>query len=150
MVQSFIWAGKLAISTIRPARAGLTKFCPMPPNICLATTMAATLPSAACHKGRLTGRLKASSRPVTTQERSPTVCGRFITERLSVSEATQAPTQTSSMASARQPNSQTEATAAGSRAMRTSSMMVRVDAPLCRWGEEDTIRDFSIQKTRPF
>ena len=55
--QLFISPGKLPIRTIRPSRAGLTKFWPSPPNICLATTMATTLPRAACQRGMVEGRL---------------------------------------------------------------------------------------------
>ena len=78
---------------MRAVRAGFTKFWPMPPNICLTTTMATTLPNTAMRGWMVAGRFKASSTPVTTQLRSPTVWGRFITLRqrnsLSTQEATQ-------------------------------------------------------------
>ena len=80
---------------------------------------------------------------MTTQERSPTVWGRFITARDSTAAAMAEATQISSTSSARQPKSHTEAIPAGASAMRTSSMMVRVFIPQCRWGEEDTIRVLS-------
>ena len=66
----------------------------------------------------------------------PTVWGRFITARDSTSAAMAEATQISSTSSARQPKSHTEAIPAGASAMRTSSMMVRVFIPQCRWGEE--------------
>ena len=144
--QLFISSGKLAMMTMRPMRAGLTKLWPSPPNICLATTMAATPPRAACHKGMVAGRLKASSSPVTTADKSPTVWGRFMTRRLKNSAATQEPTDTAMTAAARHPNSQTEAAAAGIRAMITSSMMLGVSMPQCRWGDDTTVNfDFSIR-----
>jgi hypothetical protein len=37
-------------STMRAVMAGLAKFCPMPPNNCLTTTMATMLPKAAIHE----------------------------------------------------------------------------------------------------
>ena len=58
--------------------AGFAKFLPIPPNSPLTTTMANTLPKAACHKGMETGRFKASKRPVTQAERSPTKTFVFI------------------------------------------------------------------------
>ena len=52
--------------------------------------------------------------------------------------------QTTSTTAARQPNSHTDITAAGIRAISTSSMMVRVVSPLWRWGEEVIINGCSI------
>lgn len=46
---------------------------------------------------------------MTTQDRSPTVWGRFITARAAASDSTAAATQVSSTANARQPKSQIEA-----------------------------------------
>ena len=114
---------------IRPVRAGLTKFCPIPPNICLTTTMAATLPKMAMRGLMVEGRFKASRMPVTTQLRSPTVWVRFITRRDRYSLATQAATQVRITTVARKPNRITEAIMAGVRAMITSSMIFWVVFP---------------------
>ena len=61
------------IRIILAVAAGLAKFCPIPPKSCFTTTIAITLPSAACQSGIVTGRLSAKIMPVTTAERSSTV-----------------------------------------------------------------------------
>ncbi len=66
------------IITIRPTSAGFMKLQPMPPNSCLAKTMAARSPTSSIQMGMLTGTLKATNMPVTTADRSETVTGRFI------------------------------------------------------------------------
>ena len=109
---------------IRAVSAGLTKFWPMPPNICLTTTMAATLPKTAIKGLMVTGRFKASRMPVTTQLRSPTVWGRFMALRHRYSLRMQAATQVRITTAARNPKRITEAIMAGVRAMITSSIMV--------------------------
>ena len=89
-----IEVGKETIITMRAVRAGLTKFWPMPPNICFTTTIATTAPKNTIHKGMLTGRLKANRIPVTTALRSVTVLSRFITLRQMYSSTTQESTET--------------------------------------------------------
>lgn len=54
-------------------RAGFIKFWPSPPKSIFTTSMANIPPTAPIHQGTLTGRFSASSRPVTTAERSPMV-----------------------------------------------------------------------------
>ena len=128
---------------MRAVRAGLTKFCPMPPNICLTTMMAAAQPNTAISGFRVTGRFRASRMPVTTQLRSPTVWGRFMTLRHRYSKRMQAATQVRISAAARMPNRMTEAIMAGVKAMITSSMMFWVVLPPLKWGEDETM-SFSI------
>ena len=128
---------------IRAVSAGFTKFWPMPPNICLTTTMAATLPNTAMRGLMVTGRFSASRMPVTTQLKSPTVWGRFITRRDRYSLRIQEATQVRMTTAARKPNKITEAIMAGQRAMITSSIMFWVVLPPLKWGEEDTM-SFSI------
>ncbi len=53
-------------STILAVIAGLTKFCPIPPNSCFTITIATKQPITAIQKGKLAGRLNASNTPVTT------------------------------------------------------------------------------------
>ncbi len=55
------------------ASAGFMKFCPRPPKSIFTTRMAKTPPSAAIHRGMVTGRFRANSSPVTTADRSVTV-----------------------------------------------------------------------------
>ena len=102
----------------------------MPPKRHLTSTMAKTLPRAPCHRGTLALRFRASSRPVTTALRSPTVWV-FLQIRLNRnSESTAAITQVRISHRALTPKITTPATAAGSRARITSSMMRRSLAPL--------------------
>ena len=82
----------------------------------------------------VTGRFSASKMPVTTQLRSPTVWGRFITRRHRYSLRTQVATQVRMTTAARKPNRITEATMAGTRAMMTSSIMFWVVLPPLKWG----------------
>ena len=73
----------------RPASAGFIKFCPMPPNSILATTMANTAPNAPIHRGALAGRFNASRSPVTTAEKSlmVTFCLQIFSKANSLSTA---------------------------------------------------------------
>ena len=64
MVHLVICAGKDTIRMMRPARAGLTKFCPMPPKNCLTTTMAMAEPSEMCIRDRLGGGTQHAGRAV--------------------------------------------------------------------------------------
>ena len=95
----------------------------MPPNICFTTTMATTLPNTAINGLMVTGRFSASKIPVTTQERSLTVWGRFIMRRDRYSLKMQEATQVRITAMARRPKITTEAIMAGVRARITSSMI---------------------------
>ena len=95
-----IAVGKETMRMILAVIAGLTKFWPSPPNICLTTTIATILPIAAIHKGRVDGRLSASIRPVTTAERSPSVPGRFMAFLERYSARTAVPTVVAVSASA--------------------------------------------------
>ena len=111
---------------MRAVRAGFTKFWPMPPNICFTTTIATTPPNAAIRGLMVTGRFRASKRPVTMQERSPTVWGRFMALRERYSLSTQLRMQTAITSRALGPKMTTDAMAAGQSPMITSSMMFRV------------------------
>ena len=80
--QFVICAGKDTSRNTRPVMAGLKTFWPMPPKGSLATQMATTAPMNTIQRGIADGRFSASSRPVTTADRSPTVEGRFISHRV--------------------------------------------------------------------
>ena len=112
--------------------------------------MAAMAPNTAMSGFSPAGRLKASRRPVTTALRSKTVFSRFITRRQMYSHKTQEATLTAMSSRAWGPKIMTEATAAGARAMITSSMSFWVVAPLLMWGEAETINFFSIYFFPPF
>ena len=118
-----IAVGKETISMILPAMAGLTKFCPIPPKNCFATTIAITEPIAAIQSGIETGRLNASISPVTTALRSPIVLWRFITFLAMYSERTLTLTVTAHTSSTRRPKSHTDAASAGISAIITLSIM---------------------------
>ena len=76
--------------------AGLKTFWPMPPKGSLATQIQTTAPMNTIHRGIEDGRFIASSRPVTTADRSPTVEGRFNIQRVTAhSSSTQEATLTS-------------------------------------------------------
>ena len=120
---------KASSRNTRAAMAGLTRFLPMPPKKPLTTTMANTPPRAHCHRGTLVLRFSASRRPVTTADRSPTVCF-FPAQRLNRnSDRTVDATQTRIVHRAEIPKITTPAMAAGIRAMITSSMIRRVEDP---------------------
>ena len=121
----------------RAVMAGLAKFRPMPPKTHFTKTMAKTLPRAACQRGTSARRFRASSRPVTTALRSPTVCVFLQTRLKRNSESTAKITQVRIIHRAGRPKRTTPAAEAGSRAMITSSMMRRSLAPLWIWGPED-------------
>ena len=109
--------------TMRPAMAGLAKFLPMPPNRHFTITMAKKEPMTACHRGMVTGRFMARSMPVITAERSETVFSFFMILSNRNSKITADRIVAAYTARARRPKMITEATAAGHRAMITSSMM---------------------------
>ena len=127
-------------SVIRAVMAGFAKFCPMPPKNCFTTTTATNAPITHIHSGIVTGRLKASSRPVATALRSPTVQDRFMIFLERYSNRTALPVQTAMTSAARRPKITTPAKAAGISAMITSSMMLRVVAWLFTCGEALTVR----------
>ena len=134
---------------MRAVSAGFTKFCPIPPNICLTTTIATTPPNAAISGLIETGRFIASRMPVTTQERSPTVWRRFITTRERYSLKMHDATDVRMITAARKPKIITEAIMAGVSAMMTSSMMLEVVSFAWKCGEDETISLF-ISLHRPF
>ena len=95
--------GKETSRTILAAIAGFAKFCPNPPNICLTTITAATLPIIPIQTGRVGGRFIPSRSPVTAAERSPTVTSFLkILHHMYSAPTAEATVQTSSN-SARQP-----------------------------------------------
>ena len=111
----------------------------MPPNRHFTTTIANIAPRAACQSGIVAGRFSARRRPVTAEERSPMVCS-FLQMRLNTnSESTAAAMQVSITIRLLNPNRITDATAAGSSAMSTSSMMERVVRGVNICGEEVTV-----------
>lgn len=90
--------------------------------------------------GVVTGQTKASRRPVTMADRSPTVQSSFITLRYAHSKNTQAAQETAQSIRERMPKNTQAPIRAGSSAMMTSSMMLRVDSLECAWGETETVR----------
>ena len=127
----------------RAVMAGFAKLCPSPPNRHLTITTANAAPMTHCHTGTLVLRFSASRRPVTTALRSPTVCLRPVTRLNRNSETTAPITHAASTGSAFTPKMTTEATAAGSSAIITSSMMRRLESLVWIWGAGERIR-FSI------
>lgn len=115
----------------RPARAGFMKFWPMPPKSCLTMMMAKKSPMIIHQYGVVTGQTKASRRPVTMADRSPTVQSSFITLRYAHSKNTQAAQETAQSIRERMPKNTQAPIRAGSSAMMTSSMMLRVDSLEC-------------------
>ena len=124
-VKFVITEAKETSSTMRAVMAGFAKFCPTPPKNCFTTTIATKAPITQIHSGVFTGRLNASSMPVITAVRSPTVLGRRITRRARYSNNTELPTHSAMSHAARKPNTATPAHAAGIRAMITSSITPR-------------------------
>ena len=114
---------------IRPVMAGLAKLQPMPPNSCLTITIATKQPTMAIQMGNPAGRFIASSRPVTAALKSEMVLVRLVILRNRYSNRIDTSTQMISSTRARVPNTRTEATTAGSSAMRTSRMTEVVEAP---------------------
>ena len=76
---------------------------------------------------------------MTTQLRSPTDWGFFISLRYSHSQKKQPATETAVSVRARRPNFMHATSSAGSMAMITSSMMDRVVSWLRIWGEDVAI-----------
>ena len=84
----------------------------------------------AIQMGNPAGRFIASSKPVTAALRSEMVLLRLVILRNRYSNRIEAATQTTSSSRARVPKTSTDATTAGSRAMRTSPMTEVVEALL--------------------
>ena len=115
----------------RAVIAGFTIFLPRPPKKHLTTTIAKTEPIAHCQSGTFVERLRARRRPVTTAEKSPTVCFFPIARLKRNSDATALTTQVRITQRAGRPKRITAAIEAGSIAIVTSSMMRDVEAPEC-------------------
>ena len=74
----------------RPAKAGLKRLFPKPPKDILAIPIATIEPMTTIHIGRLEGRLKASSMPVTTAEYGLSKAARPFNSRLDKSKLVEA------------------------------------------------------------
>ena len=122
----------------RAVAAGLAKFLPKPPNSILTMTMANTPPMRGRYHGARGGKLSPRMTPVTSAERSK-VSG-FLRMRLKIcSEAKQAAQESTTNSSEYRPKKRTPHTRQGSRAMSTSSMMRRVEAPSALCGAAATL-----------
>ena len=73
LVQVVIATGNDASKNALPARAGLTKLLPIPPNTIFTTIIENTPPNIHIHHGSDACTLNASNKPVTTAEKSPMV-----------------------------------------------------------------------------
>ncbi len=94
--------------------------------------MATRAPITTIHHGMVTGRLNASSTPVTAAERLFTVSGPRTRKRwIRYSNATQLVTASAVTQSAFAPNTHTDTASAGSSASNTSRMIERVDCRAC-------------------
>ena len=133
-------AGQKSIMKALPPRAGLKMFWPRPPTRPFTTMMAKASPTIIAQYGELTGTEKASSTPVTTAERLPTVLLRRMTRQSSSSKITQAAADTAVSTSALSPKRITAAMSAGTSAISTSSIILRVFSSPRIWGAEETVR----------
>ena len=124
---------------MRAVMAGFAKFFPMPPKSIFTATIAVRQPNAACHSGMETGRLYASSTPVTTADRSPTVTGIWQSFSYPNSNSTQQPAQNAVTSSARHPKMTIAAISAGESAISTSRIMTAVVHFVLICGEADKI-----------
>ena len=109
----------------------MAKLQPMPPKRHFTTTIAKTEPITHCHIGAVAGSESASSTPVITADRSPTVCSFFVSRLNTNSESTEDTVQASMIKRARTPKSTTDAITAGASAISTSAIMVRVVFLVC-------------------
>lgn len=101
--------------------------------------IATKAPMTTIHHGIDAGRLKASSRPVTTAERFPTVgAPRSMKRWIRYSNATQHATDSAVTLSTLQPKSSAETTSAGNSATITSRMIFVVDSALWTCGDGAT------------
>lgn len=101
--------------------------------------MATKAPITTIHHGIDAGRLKASSTPVTTAERFPTVgAPRSMNRWIRYSNTTQHTTDSAVTPSTLQPKSSAETTSAGSSAITTSRMIFVVDSALWTCGDGAT------------
>ena len=142
--QLFMELAKLTNSTMRPTRAGLAKFMPMPPNSCLTMTMATRSPMISWPMGMPTGTFMARMMPVTTADRSLMGLGFLSSLQYSHSKATLAMTDTAVTSSARTPKMMAEATTQGHRATITLAIRLCVVSSLRTCGEAETISFVSI------
>lgn len=101
--------------------------------------MAKTDPTIHIHHGAVMGRLKASSRPVTTALQSLTVMGFFISFWITASVTTQLATQIATIRKVLMPNTYPATARAGKSATITLCIILEVlcFARIC--GDEDTV-----------
>ncbi len=90
------------------------------------------------HRGQFAGKLAATRSPVTTADKSPTVCSRFITIRAKASKPAAEAALTAKSMSAGRPNMKKDAIMTGMSAMITCNMIERVVIRSRIWGEADT------------
>ena len=115
---------------------------PVPPNNILTTTTANAADRTGTYHGTEAESVSASRSPVTTEEQSndltisPTLF--FMHKRKIPSDSTALTTESAITSAARQPKYTMPATAAGSSAITTSSMIFRVLLPHLTCGELDT------------
>ena len=101
--------------------------------------MAMNAPTRAIHQGRVAGRLKANSIPVTTAEKSPVGFSRCISLQEAHSKNTQAATVMAVRIRALTPKMTTAATRVGHRARQTRCMIFWVLSAPVIWGAAVTI-----------
>jgi hypothetical protein len=109
--------------TIRAVIAGFAKFFPKPPKSCFTRIMATALPNTACHIGIVTGRLNARRTPVIHAEKSFIVFSLLVIFSKPHSKSTHDATQTQVTSAARAPKIKIDAMNAGTRAIKTSSII---------------------------
>ena len=117
------FAGQTSIKNALAARAGLNTFLPRPPQRPFTTTIANTLPATGTQYGTDAGSVKASKRPVTTEDKSFTVLRLYITIPITNSDATAARILRMVTIKARNPKSTHPTASVGISAMITSLMM---------------------------
>ena len=97
------------------------------------------------HQSMPAGRLNASSRPVTTADRSPTVLRpRSMNRWIAYSNTTQLRIETAVMSNTLNPNTHVETTRAGISARMTSAMIPRVVVSPWTCGDGETKNLFAI------
>lgn len=134
-----IAAGYEAIMKARPARAGLIKLFPRPPNAIFATPMANTEPKTAIQIGRPGGRVKASRIAVTNALKSTSADG-FLNANRTISHSVRR--QDIMHTAVRMidliPKKNTDATNDGMSATTTDTMIEGTDSPCRICGDVDT------------
>ncbi len=106
-VQVVIAVGKAAWTKARPTRAGFMTLWPRPPNRALPSATATNAATAVIQSGKAGGRVRASSSPVITALKSPTVLALVDSRQASCSVSTATATETNIRARALSPNCQT-------------------------------------------